>query len=175
MKFNLVDEISYERELVFATHRDKLLELIDYLPNVDDVQIDSREEDAGIVRLVNVWKGSSTDIPGPLRPVLKPELLTWADRATWDQNRWRVDWEITLSALPEAVTARGHNTFHDEGDDTVIQMNGEFVLHPDKVKGVPAFVAKRIAPTLERFVVGLLQPNLKQSNAAVERYLDDNV
>jgi len=174
MKFNLTDEIPFERDEVFATHRDKLLELVDYLPNVDEVVVESREEDGDIVKLVNLWKGASSDVPAPLRPVIKPEMLSWVDRATWDKGRYRCDWNITLTALPDAVTAKGFNVFVDEGDVTVIQMSGEFVIHPEKVPGMPAFMARRLAPTLEKFVVGLLQPNLKKSNQAVEQYLEDN-
>ena len=101
-------------------------------------------------------------------------MLSWVDRATWDKGRYRCDWNITLTALPEAVTAKGFNVFVDEGDVTIVQMSGEFVIHPEKVPGVPAFMARRLAPTLEKFVVGLLQPNLKRSNQAVESYLEDN-
>ena len=174
MKFNLVDEIPFERDLVFSTHRDKLLELVEYLPNVDSVVIESREEDGDVVRLVNLWTGASSDVPAVVRPLFRPEHLTWVDRATWDQSRWRCDWKITISALPEAVTAEGHSTFVDEGGETAIQMSGEFVIHPDKVPAVPGFVARRAAAPLERFVVGLLQPNLRRSNQAVQQYLEDH-
>lgn len=174
MKFSLVDEIAHPRDLVYSTHRDKLVELVPYLPNVSSVVIESRLEESGLIKLVNKWTGTSDDIPAPLRPLIKPENLTWIDRASWDQGRWRTDWEITISALPEAVTARGFNTFLEEGGETVIQMNGEFLIHPDKVPGVPAFVARTAAPAIERFVVGLLQPNLRRSNQAVQQYIDDH-
>ena len=122
MKFSLVDEIPYPRERVFRTHRDSLLDLVSYLPNVEGVDITSREVDGDVVRLVNHWTGASSDVPRMLRPIIKPELLTWIDRASWDQGRWRCDWQITLNAIPEAVTARGYNVFLDEDDETVIQM-----------------------------------------------------
>ena len=173
MKFSLVDEIPHPRELVFSTHRDKLLELVQYLPNVSSVVPESRVIEGDIVRLVNIWTGSSTDVPAVIRPLVKPEVLTWVDRATWDKGRWRCDWDIKLSALPDAVTARGFNTFLEEGGETIIQMNGEFVIHPDRVPGVPAFVARAAAPALEKFVVGLLQPNLRKSNQAVQQYIED--
>ncbi|MEQ1503755.1 MAG: hypothetical protein ABMB14_16060 [Myxococcota bacterium] len=174
MKFSLVDEIAHPRELVYTTHRDKLQELVQYLPNVASVVTESRVVEGSLVRLVNLWTGASDDVPAPIRPILKPEHLTWVDRATWDQDKWRTDWEITLTALPEAVTARGFNTFLEEGGETVIQMNGEFLIHPDRVPGVPTFVARRAGPALERFVIGLLQPNLRRSNQAVQQYIDEH-
>jgi hypothetical protein len=159
---------------VFGTHRDKLEQLVEYLPNVSSVVTESRVEEGPVVKLVNLWTGTSDDVPAPLRPLLKPELLTWIDRASWDNDKWRCDWNITISALPDAVSARGFSTFLEEGDETVIQMTGEFVIHPDRVPGVPAFVAKAAAPALERFVVGLLQPNLRRSNQAVQQYIEDH-
>jgi hypothetical protein len=174
MKFSLVDEIPHPRALVFATHRDRLVDVVKYMPNVAGVVTESRIEEGDLVHLVNRWTGASTEIPAPLRPLVKPELLTWVDRATWDQARWKTQWSITLDAVADAISAHGENTFLDEGPDTVVQMNGEFVVHPERIRGVPSFVARSAAPALERFVVGLLQPNLKRSNAAVRQYLDDN-
>lgn len=174
MKFSLVDEIPHPRDVVFATHRDKLVELVPYLPNVASVIVEERVADGDVVRLLNLWTVASSDVPAAIRGLLRPEHLTYHDRAAWDGARWRTDWEITITALPEAVTARGFNTFLDEGGETVIQMNGEFVIHPDRLPGVPTFVARAAAPALEKFVVGLLQPNLKKSNQAVQQYIDDH-
>lgn len=174
MKFSLVDEIPHPRSLVFETHRDRLVELVEYLPNVASVVIESRIEEGDLVKLTNVWTGGSEEVPAPIRPLVRAEHLSWIDRAVWDAARWRCDWEITISAFPEAVSARGFNTFLEEGGETVIQMNGEFLVHPDKVPGVPGFVARRAAPTLEKFVVGLLQPNLRRSNQAVQQYIEDH-
>lgn len=174
MKFNLVDEIPWPRDVVFETHRDKLEQLVAYLPNVDGVDVRTRETDGDVVRLVNVWSGSSSDVPALIRPVLKPDLLTWVDRATWDRGRWRCDWDIELNALPGAITARGYNLFQDEGDETVIQIQGEFVVHPDRIPGVPTMVARRAQGTIEKFVIGLLEPNMRLSNRAVEQYLDEH-
>lgn len=174
MKFSLVDEIPHPRELVFHTHRDKLQELVEYLPNVSSVVTETRDVEGAVVKLLNIWTGTSDDVPAPLRSLIKPENLRWVDRAAWDEARWRCDWEITISALPEAVSARGFSTFLDEGGETVIQINGEFVVHPERVPGLPTFVAKAAAPALERFVIGLIQPNLRRSNQAVAQYLDDH-
>ncbi len=173
MKFTLTDEIPYPRPLVFQTHRDALLELKAYMPNVADVVVEERHEEGDVVRLLNRWTGASGDVPAVLRPVIRPEMLSWLDRATWDAGRWRTEWEITLLALPDAVTARGINVFRDDGDVTQIQMTGEFLLHPERIRGVPTFVARQAAPAIEKFVVGLLEPNLRKSNAAVRQYLDD--
>ncbi len=174
MKFSLTDEIPFPRDVVFATHRDKLLELVPYLPNVKSVVVESRTIENGVIKLVNVWTGTTDDVPTVIRSLVKPEMLTWVDRATWDEGRWRTDWDIEITALAQAITARGFNTFREEDGETILQMQGEFTIHPEKIPGVPAFVARAAAPALERFVVGLLEPNLRKTNVAVRRYIEDH-
>ena len=174
MKFSLTDEIPHPRPLVFATHRDKLVDLVEYLPNVDKVVVESRKVEGPVVHLLNRWHVASSDVPGPVRPFLKPDHLQYLDKAKWDESTWRCEWEITLPSLPDAITARGTSTFLAEGDETVFQLHGEFLIHPDRIPGVPTFVARTAAPSIEKFVVGLLQPNLKKSSQAVRQYIDDH-
>lgn len=173
MRFTITDELAHPLDLVFATHRDKLEELVDYLPNIESVETKSRIEEDGVAKLENHWTAASTDIPSVLRPMLKSEYLTWIDRAEWDGNTYRCRWVIELGVLPGAITARGENVFREEDGETIIDMTGEFIVHPERIPGVPTFVAKRAAPAVEKFVVGLLQPNLRKSNAAVGEYIDD--
>ena len=60
MKIESIDVIPYPRELVFRTLRDHMLEMVKYLPNVDEVQVKEREEpEEGTVKIVNWWKAKS--------------------------------------------------------------------------------------------------------------------
>lgn len=174
MRFTITDELPHPLDLVFETHRDKLEELVEYLPNIESVETRSRVEEDGVVKLENVWTAAESDVPAPLRPLIKSEYLTWIDRAEWDEKNHRCRWSIELTVLPHAITAKGENAFREEDGETIIDMTGEFVVHPERIPGVPAFVAKRAAPALEKFIVGLVQPNLRKSNAAVVEYIEDN-
>lgn len=173
MKFQLVDEIPFPRELVFTTFRDRLLEVVPYYGNIEKVEIPSRREEGNLVHFQNVWQGKSDDIPAVIRPILKPEYLRWVDRATWDAAAFKVDWNIDLLALPGVIVAKGTNRFRDEGGDTVFEVSGDFSIVPDKIPGVPAFAAKSAAPAIERFIVAQLQPNLRGGLRAVQRFLED--
>ncbi|MCB9673832.1 MAG: hypothetical protein H6737_01870 [Alphaproteobacteria bacterium] len=175
MRFTITDELPHPRDLVFQTHRDKLLELVEYLPNIDKVETTKREEDGAVVRLENHWTAAQTDVPAVVRPLIKAEYLTWVDYAEWDEEHYRCRWRLELNVLPGVIEAHGENVFLDEGDETVVNMTGEFVIHHERIPGVPAFVAKSAAPALEKFIVGLVQPNLRKSNAAVVEYIDDNL
>lgn len=175
MRFTITDELPHPLDLVFQTHRDKLEELVEYLPNVESAKIVKRDVNGSVVKLENHWVGASTDVPAMLRPWIKAEYLSWVDFAEWDEANHTCRWRLELGVLPGAITARGETRFREEDDETIANMSGEFIVHPERLPGVPTFVAKRAAPTLEKFIVNLIQPNLRKSNAAVVEYIDDNL
>ncbi|MCA9566329.1 MAG: hypothetical protein KC656_00730 [Myxococcales bacterium] len=175
MRFTITDELPHPLDLVFSTHRDKLEELVEYLPNVESAKTVKREEDGPVVRLENHWVGATSDVPGVVRPWIKAEMLSWIDYAEWDASTHTCRWRLELGVLPGAITAKGETKFREEDGETIADMVGEFVVHPERLPGVPTFVAKKAAPALEKFIVGLISPNLRKSNAAVVEYIDDNL
>src|SRR5687768_82877 len=106
MKLEAVAEIPFSRERVFAVYRDKLPELVPYLPNVRGIAVTSRKEEGSRLLLVNHWKGGG-DIPAAARSVLSEKVLEWDDHATWDNAAWTTDWKIVSRAFPEGLRASG--------------------------------------------------------------------
>ena len=51
-------------------------------------------------------------------------------------------------------------------------LQGQLHIDLRDIRGVPSFVAKRLAPRLESFIVGMIAPNLEQVNRSIERFLD---
>ncbi len=173
MRFTITDEIEFPRDVVYPTMRDRIEELIDYLPNVDSIEVLEREIDGDTHRYVKRWRASATEIPGLLRPIVKPEYLQWVDHATWDGAAFTTQWHHDLPFLSGALTARGLNRYIDEGDITVIELEGEFTIHPGRLTFLPGPLARKLAPALERFVVDMLKPNLRATNQAVEQWLEE--
>ena len=174
MKFTVVDEIPFPLDKVFAAHRDKLPEMVGYMPNIESIEVESRDEDGDIVRLVNIWRAAETDVPSVARPFIKPEMLKWTDRATWDQDEWRCQWNIELGFLPGAITCRGQNTFEEFDGTTRITMEGELLIDAAKIPGVPRLMAGSVGGVVEKFVVKLVEPNLRETNKVVTQYLEKN-
>ena len=48
------------------------------------------------------------------------------------------------------------------------------VVDPAKIRFLPAGLGRAFAPSFERFVVGVLEPNMRRTFAAVEQYIDEN-
>lgn len=173
MRFTVNDEIGFPRDLVYPAVRDRVEDLIAYLPNVDSIELLDSSVDGDVRRFVKRWQASATEIPALLRPLIKPEYLTWVDHATWNAAEYTTAWHHDLAFLEGALTARGVNRYFDEGDVTVIELEGEFTIHPERLTFLPGPVARKLAPAMERFVVELLKPNLKSTNQAIEQWLEE--
>ena len=173
MKFTIQEDIQFPLEDVFRVQRDELEALSDYLPTVDEIVVDSREEDGDVVRLVNLWKGSSAEIPGIARPFIKPEMLNWIDRAEWNSATHVCNWETEVGFLPDAVEAAGTTRFEYDGETTTVIIEGEITIHARRIPGIPRIAAGKVGKAVEKFVVKMIEPNLRETTEAIGRYLED--
>lgn len=173
MRFTHSDEIPWPRELVFRTFRDRTPDLLPYLPSVAELELIEENIDGPLKRSIKRWRGSSDEIPGALRPLVRPDLLEWLDHATWDEQHFTCEWRHEFRALPGAISARGTTRYSAEGEATRITIEGEFTIRPQGLTFVPQVIARKLAPTLERFVVGQIKPNLRGTNDAMAALLED--
>lgn len=175
MKLEADAKIAFPRELVYSTYRDRLPELVPFLPDVKGITVTTRTDDpdgkSGVTKFLNHWQ-ASTDVPNVLQAVIKPEMLAWDDSATWDQGQWTCDWTIKTRMFTENVTCYGHNTYIVDGDHTILQIRGELDVSLKGVPGVPRFLASKIAPQVEKLIVTLLKPNLLSVAKGLQDFLD---
>lgn len=163
--------IPYSRSLVYATYRDKIVELLPYLPDVRQVEVKSRREEDGRVYCVNEWHGGG-EIPVLAKALLSEELLSWTEYDTWEKSEFAVEWHIETHAFTEAVYCAGKNHFLEDGDATVIENRGELTINPKQLKEVPPFLRGQVARAVEDFLGNRIEPNLRQMSDGVRRYLE---
>ena len=174
MKFTSESRIAHSRSDSFKAYRDRLEELVPFLEDIETIEIVSRKEEDGVVSLHNRWVADQ-EIPVFAKAFVKKEMLCWDDFAAWDERAYRCDWEIKTKAFTEAVTCRGSNTFYEAGEaQTRVVLEGEFLIDLKKVRGVPTFLGKSLGPKLEKFIVGLISPNLQKVNQSIEDFLNQN-
>jgi len=174
MKFTIRDTIPFPRERVYATQRDRLPELASYLNDIKEIVVKEKKEEGHIVRFVNEWRAGGADIPALAKSFIKPEMLKWLDHATWDANAYTCEWRTELGFLPGAINARGKNQWKEDGNHTLVIIEGEIIVDAKKIPGVPGLMAGKIGETVEKFVVNLIEPNLKKTNQGVTRFLKEN-
>jgi len=165
--------LTWPRKLVYETYRDRLAELVPYLPNIEGITVLSSERDGSDLHLLNEWKGKG-DIPRVARSIIKPEMLKWKDFADWHDDEWCVDWRMELAFLNEVVETHGRNRFVEIGDDrTRLEIRGILDIDGTRIPGVPRLVGRKIAPQIEKFVVSMIKPNLVKTADGVQRFLDE--
>jgi hypothetical protein len=166
-------QIPFPRSLVYATYRDKLVELVPYMPNVRDIEVKSRSEVGSNIYTINQWHGGS-EIPAAARVILSEDMLSWTEYNTWNQADLTVEWRIETHAFTEAVKCSGKNRFLQDANSTVIESRGELVIDAKQIKGVPFFLTSTIANVVEDFLGKSIQPNLLAMSAGVRQYLEKN-
>jgi hypothetical protein len=165
--------IPFPRSLVYATYRDKLVELIPYMPNVRSIQVKSRREEDGLVHSVNEWHGGG-EIPVAARAVISEDMLSWTEYNTWNEDKFIVEWQIKTHVYSEAVHCMGKNRFLTDGDTTIVESRGELIIDPKQIKGVPLFLVRSVVHLVQDFLGKKIEPNLLQMSEGVRQYLEKN-
>jgi hypothetical protein len=169
MRLEAAAELPFPRELVFRTYRDRLVELVPFLPNIRGIEVTARREEPPLTHLVNIWRGGG-DVPAVARAFLSERMLTWTDYATWDEAEWSCTWRMETHSFKEAVHAAGKNVYQVTPTGTRLLIGGELTIDGKKLP-IPRFLAGSVGPTVEKFLVGLIRPNLTEVAKGVERFL----
>jgi len=162
--------IPFPRPLVYSTYRDKLQDLLPYLPNIRGIEVKERKESDGIVKLINIWHGGG-EIPSIARAFVSESMLSWTDHATWRANDFETDWRVEPHSFQEAVTSAGCNRYFEVGEGTKLEIRGDLTIDGKKIRGVPKLIAGKVGRTVEEFMVKLVRQNLLDVSKGVTRYL----
>ncbi|MFW5920599.1 MAG: SRPBCC family protein [Polyangiales bacterium] len=171
MKIEADSVVPFPISETFRAYRDHLPELVDHLPNVKSVEVESREESGAVVKLVNVWHGGG-EVPVAVRKFVGEDMLSWHDYATWNEDERTCEWNIRTHAFTDAVRCHGTNRFVeiDEGR-TRVEIQGELDIDVKRVKGVPSVLAGSIGSKVEKFLVNQITANLTDVSDGLTRYL----
>ncbi|MBI5515185.1 MAG: hypothetical protein HY909_15520 [Deltaproteobacteria bacterium] len=171
MDLNATVELAFPRERVFETYRDRLTELVPYLPAIKAIETRSRRDEGALSTLHNVWQGGM-DLPSVARAFIPSQATTWDDHAVWDQERYTCRWKTIPHALKEAVRAEGTNLFTVVSPVvTRVTITGVVEIDIARVPGVPRLLAGTAKRTVEEVIVKNVQGNLLAFGRGVERYL----
>jgi hypothetical protein len=161
-------------EEVYSLVRDNLPKLVPYLPNIDRIEVEKKEDIAGGKKLINHWYAKA-EIPSLIKKVISPELLSWKDYANWKDSKFLVEYKLESFLANDLFDASGVNTFTKEGKGkTRLKINCEIIIYPEKVPGVPKFLAKKAMPIIEALLEKILAPNLTSLGKGLNKYFEEN-
>ena len=174
MDFEFIEPVSYPVEAVAYTLRDRLGELAKFLPEIDDIElVDRTVHSTDRLSIINLWQGNQQSAPKGVRPFVSRKMLAWRDVAEWYGDPLRVEWRFETLHFESLFTCSGVNYFEPTTDlSAQIRLTGQLQVYPERVPGVPKFLAKRMGPTIEKWLINMITPNLKQLPRAIQALLD---
>jgi len=163
MRFEASAKISFPVELVVSTLLPRMEELVPHLPNISAIETRVYETlSDGRVKTVRHWQGTASTVPSVLRPFVTKNSLGWVDTSIWDLSIGTCEWFIE-TAHSRFISCSGTHAYLPDPeaptDHTVLRIEGEFTAFGDKIPGMPGFLGKRVAPALEKVIVGFMMPN----------------
>jgi len=174
MRFQHTAKVSHPPDLVIELLSGRMQEIVPFLVNVDRIEMQERsDQPEGRIRIVSRWYATEQSIPAAIRPFFSKELMSWTDNALWTPGEHKVDWEMS-TRFSDFFHAGGTNYYEpaDGGAATDITITGNLTVYPDRLPGMPAFLAERLKPQVERFVIELIAPNLTDVAMGLQEYLD---
>ncbi|HVM98456.1 MAG TPA: hypothetical protein VMT89_18825 [Candidatus Acidoferrales bacterium] len=179
MQFSSSQTLSHPAPLVLDTMIHNMEAIVPFLPNVESIATEKSEELSNRqIRIVRHWTGAIDAAPAIVRPFLPAEWLGWTDTAVWTPAEYKVEWTHTptVTRLASLYDCNGTNYFEPDPTNptkqTRIRIAGNLVVHPSVLPGVPRFLADRMAPQVEKFIINLVTPNLSDLVSGLQRYLD---
>jgi hypothetical protein len=165
--------IHFPRPLVYQTYRDKLPELLPYLPNIRKIEVKERKQEGSAVHFVNVWHGGG-EVPAIARAFLSESMLAWTDFAEWREEAFVCNWRTETHAFTEAVSSSGVNRYFEVDGGTRLEIRGDLTIDAAKIKGVPRLLSGKVGRAVEEFLVKTISKNLLDVSKGLERYLNDH-
>jgi hypothetical protein len=174
MRLENEDIIHQPAEIVYPLVRDQMVKLLPYLPDVDRIEVIKYERISETrVEVVNNWYAKA-NVPSMIKSFVKPELFSWKDFALWKDDEFCVEYRLESFMGKGIYDARGTNYFSPAGDGkTRIRVTCDITIYPDKIPGVPSFLAKKVLPTIETTIRKIMEPNLTSLGKGLTAYFND--
>ena len=170
MRFEIKDSIPLDLEEAFFLLRDEMPALVPFMPDTEEITVLSREELDDEIKIVNRWRASLDKIPSALRSFVKPEMLSWNDHARWTDHDHTARWELEALGSKKLFSCRGATSMIEEGDQVFLKIVVDFEIYPERVPGIPKFLARKLGPQIEKVIGDVLSVNMKQVAQSIIAY-----
>ena len=173
MDISINSSIPHPIQSVYEAMRDHMPELVPYMPNIQSIVVENREEHGNILHLQNRWTPSQTEIPTVARSFIDSKNTYWIDHAQWNNDTKVCSWRLEMGFMSERVQCTGTTSFQPLGEnETNMQIRGALSLN---LKGlVPRLILGRANKSVETFVGKMVKPNFQKTTEALIQYLNAN-
>lgn len=175
MEFVFEEPIPGPPDRVLAMLRDRLTDLVTYLPAIDHIDELQREvEDGGNIRIVNLWKGNRKLVPTLAKPFVSKSMMSWEDHAYWLNDKREVLWRFEPMRFKRLFTCEGHNYLLETDDgNSLLRMTGDLNIYPETIPGISERMARRLKPKIAPWAIEKIKPNLMQVPMALQAFFEE--
>lgn len=154
-----------------SLHRD-LPSLAPWLPHVDRIEV-LKEQPISERRSARdyAWHVEEQIVPAVAKPFLREHMQALHSSTLWHHDQRQVELQFFLDTVPGLLDCHGHFALIDDDGGTLITLQANIVILPEKLPGLPGLVGKGIRPTVERVVEEALRPALEALPEALEQLL----
>ena len=170
MKFEITDPIPFKVDEAYHILRDEMSALVPFMEDTESITVIKREDSAGVVKLTNHWQASMNKIPSAIRSFVKPEMLSWHDHVVWTKQDYTGRWELEALGSDKLFSCKGETSVIENGEKSTLKIAVEFEIYPEKVPGIPRFLAKKIGGQVEKLIGEILSSNMRQMAQSMSRY-----
>jgi hypothetical protein len=174
VRLDAYEALSFAPPLVFATLRDRLSDLVEYLPQVDRIETLATNVDGTVTHHRNRWQGAMRQFPSLIRPFVNPDLAAWYDDARWDEKTFICTWKIESAAGQGVLTCEGVTRIEAAGSGSACYLSGDLRIDAAKVPGIPTFLVRKAQAAVETFIVAAIKPSLTGVLSAAQRFLQQS-
>ena len=175
MRIDLSDPLPLSAEAVFHLIRDDMPSLVPHMEGADSITVTSRVETGDEVALVNRWIGSMDAVPSAVQKFASQDLISWDDHATWTTATKSCRWRLEPLRQVRIFSCSGTTTVTANGDEgATLSMAIDLDIYPDRVPGVPKFLARRLRPQIEKFISGHLTKSMRNLALSIRAYAAAN-
>jgi len=173
MQFKTVDIVKHPIDKVWASFRDELPQLVEWLDDVESITTQSRRETGRRCHIVNRWQ-VHPNLPAAIMKHVRPEMTAWMDCADWDETRRECRWTIEFDYFRDAISCSGTTRFAPAmgGRGTRITLVGEAHWSAETAVKIPGLLDQAVSRTLEPLLRNLLAANARKISTALATYLD---
>ena len=171
-KFHLTQDYRATPAAVVEYSMGRFEECAEYMPNVERIQILSRERTAPHIEKLNAEVFAESQIPKIAQPFMKKSDLHWKEFYTIDYEKNTVSWVVEPPVFPDAVECHGTSYFNVKGDGCEMVLEGMLDIGIPKQYRLTAKLFKPVISVVEPFVAKMVNSNLKKYFKALSDAMD---
>lgn len=150
-------------------YRDQFPSIGEAVDDLEYIKLLSRDErDPNSIYTEYEWK-AIPPLPAALRDRISPDMLTWVDRATWNEAEHICNWEIVTRYFGDRLQCHGQTTFTGAMGGRGCRLLFEGRMDWGKLPPSEAL----LMPMVEPFLKEMILHNFRKVSHVVERLIGE--